>query len=108
MLRAAGAFHSYGTEGPSRGYTAWTSLFISGHSRHHTESASPALILHDASLRKRVVASRDGCAAPRRRETYSLQYVDGLSGGPTRLHAAGRLAVTANPRLQQKLSNTAG
>ncbi len=48
---------------------------------------SLARIIHDGSLRNRPVASRDGRAEPRRREAYSLQYVDRLSGESARLHA---------------------
>src|SRR5207249_9696048 len=44
--------------------------------------------IHDGSRRNREVASREGRVEARRRETYSLQYVDRLSGEPARLHAA--------------------
>ncbi len=44
-----------------------------------------AHIIHDGSLRNRAVASRDGRVEPRRREAYSLQYVDRLRGEPARL-----------------------
>ena len=66
-----------------------------------------ARIIHDGSWRNRAVASRDGRVEPRRREAYSLEYVDRLSGEPARLHAAEaacRLVAAANPRLQQKRS----
>ncbi len=43
-----------------------------------------ARIIHDGSLQNRKVALRDGRAEPRRREAYSLQYVDRLSGEPAR------------------------
>src|SRR5437667_12879774 len=46
-----------------------------------------ACTIHDGSWRNRAVASRDGRVEPRRREAYSRQYVDRLSGEPARLRA---------------------
>lgn len=61
-----------------------------------------ARVIHDPSLRNREVALRAGRAEPRRREAYSLQYVDRLSGEPARLagEGAARLGAAANSRLQ--------
>ena len=59
-----------------------------------------ARIIHDGSSRNRAVASRDGRVEPRGTEAYLIEYVEGLSGEPARLHAAEaacRLVVAANP-----------
>ena len=44
-------------------------------------------IIHDGSLRNRAVAWRDERVEPRGPDAYLKQYVEGLSGEPTRLHA---------------------
>ncbi len=56
-------------------------------------------IIHDGSLRNRPVALRDGRVEPRGRETYSLQYVDRLSGEPARLHAEHAAAGLSQQRM---------
>ena len=66
-----------------------------------------ARVIHGGSSRNRAVAWRDGRVEPRGTKAYLKQYVEGLSGEPTRLHAvrgACRLVAAANPRLQQKRS----